>query len=399
MKQYWVFALNSVMNIAFCAVDGFFGNSISIDAVVVMGSLAVLEALCKQLLNIGFGAYKVLQKYEKTCCLLSLLSGTLVGLLCIFCAKPITYIFELTETQRNMLIKVLICYGICAPIEAVGRLLQGYITYKCYNKLALLSNLLTYLLMISTDVLALQLGFGAPGLVVSTGITWLVYAVILVIATKFFRIHEKIEAKNLRLAFSKGKDVVAGGIASRAANLCFGHFASTMGTEQYAIHSVALSIIGLAEEFRDAEAYYVIIKLRNRTKHKGDKAKRVLKQCWLPSLMLPIVTSFLLVLFMHGKVELPSALFGVALYCLPMLIYPVYDLMQQYHLSRGKTKYSVINGFIVVFWRVCVAGLLSCWRISVPILGAIYFLDYFSRLIFYIAMAKRDARRAGMKVV
>lgn len=393
MKQYWLFSLNSLINIAFCAIDGAFGNNISIDAIIVMGSFAILEPLGTQFLVIGGHAYKVLQSYEKSCCLLSVLVGVLLGSICITWGYNLTFVFDLTETQREMLRQVLVCYGICCPIEALGRFMQRYITLKCYNKLVLVSNFVTYILLIGTDWLAISLGWGCSGLVLSTEFTWLVYAVILLITAKFFSQEDKVQWGCIKKALLVGKDLMLGGLISRGSNLCLGYFASTMGTEQYAIHSVALGAVQLAEEFRDAQCDYVIVKLQNRDRHKEQKAKRVFKQCWLPALLLPIIASFVLIFIMHGKVDLVESLYGVALYCLPMILYPVYDTVQQFAISRGKTKYTIMNSVICAIWRI---GALALCSISIGInlivLAGAYFFDYLSRTLFYVFRLKHDKR-------
>lgn len=398
MKQYWLFALNSLVNIIFCSVDSAFGNGISIDAVVVMGSFTILETLGTQFLVIGAQAYKVLQCNEKNCCLLSLISGIIIGALCITCAYPITYAFDLTDTQREMLRQVLVCYGICCPTEAVARFMQRFITLRCYNKLVLVSNITTYVLLIGTDWLAIALGWGCNGLVLSTGFTWIVYGIILLASTKFFSLDDKLRMGVLRKAFLIGKDLMLSGMISRGANLCLGHFASTMGTEQYAIHSVALSAVNLAEEFRDAQCDYTIVRLHNRDKYKERKAKRVFKQCWLPALLLPICSSFLLICIMHGKVDLLPAMGGVALYCAPMLLYPVYDTVQQFVMSRGKTKYALITCLICASWRIVILGVISLiMGVNLYILGIIYFMDYLSRTIYYTVRLVHDKKARQYK--
>lgn len=394
MKQYWIFILNCLCTVFFDAIDGSFGNSISIDAVVVMGSIMILSGFCKQFLAIGAQAYRVFQGYELNCCLMAVLSGIIVGVICVTCAYPISFIFELTDTQRQMLVQGLICYGLWCPAEGVGRFLREYISCKCYNKLIIIANISTFILLIATDWVAMKLNWGVNGLVCSTGFSWLAYAVVLIICVNFFKTKDKITKSALKVVFSKGKDVVLGGIVSRFANLCLGHFASTMGTAQYAIHSVALSVVQLAEEFRDAEANYVIVRLKNRKKTKWHKAKLLLKQCWVPALFIPIVASFGLTFIMHGKVDICDALYGVAIYCAPMLIYPVYDCVQQYVISSGRTKYTILNGCMCGLWRIGILwGISLFMSINTMVIGAIYFLDYLSRLILYCCLVHRDARR------
>lgn len=392
MRQYWIYVLNCLCNVVFCAVDGAFGNNISIDAIVVMGSFTIFESFCIQFLHLGRHAYKVLQKYEKSCCLLSLIAGLFFGAICIIGARPLTYIFDLSDVQREMLRQAFICYGLCCPIEAVGRFIQGYATYKCYNKLALLSNFLTYILLIGTDWLVVVFGWGVNGLILSTGFTWLVYALILLVCTNFLKVNDKIKFNCLKTAFSKGKDLMLGGIISRGGNLCFGHFASMMSTEQYAIHSVALGAISLAEEFRDAQCDYTIVRLHGRENHKEQKVKQIFKQCWLPSLILQLIASFLLTIVMHGKVSLPEAFYGVAIYNMQTLILPIYDTVQQFAISRGKTKYSLIACCICMVWRTAIIWLCSFWEINIWVLGIIYILDYASRTVFYILALKHNKK-------
>lgn len=391
MKQYWLFALNSLVYMTFCMIATAFGNNISIDAVVVMGSLELLMAVGTQFLIIGGQAFKVFQQYEKSCCLLSVLVGIVLGVICITCGYAITFAFDITETQREMLRQALVCYGICCPAEALGRFLHRYITIKCYNKLILISNIVSNVLMLGTDWIAISLGWGCNGLVLSAGFSWLIYAVMLLIATKFFSQKDKVQWKHIKKALLVGKDLMLSGILVSGSNLCLGYFASTMGTEQYAIHTVALGAVNLGEVFRDVYCDYALVKLHNRTKYKEQKARRLFKQCWLPALLLPITGSFITTLIMHGKVNLLSALYGTALYCLPMLIYPVYDLLQQFALSRGRTKYMLGNCCICVIYRIFVPWILSkTIGINLITVSAIYLLDYLSRAVRYLFKLKHD---------
>lgn len=386
--------LNSIINIVFCAVDSAFGNNISIDAVVVMTSFAAIEMLGTQFLSIGGDAYKVLNGNAKNCCLLSLLSGALLGIILIIFAQGITYIFELTDIQRKMLANVLICYGLCCPMEAVARFMQRYMTFKCYNKLVLSSNIITYVLLIGTDWLAVSVGWGCVGLVLSTEFTWFVYLIILVVVTKFMSVKDKIQLSTLKKAFLYGKDIALGGLISRGANVCFAHFASTMGTTQYAVHAVALGAVELGTYFRDAYCDYAYVRLCNRITYKERKAKLLLSQCWFPALALPLSATFIIILVTHGKVDLGSSLICGAFYCMHILIFPVYDIVQQVVISRGKTKYCVVSCLHCAFWRVVALYVISLFiPVNTIVLSLIFCFDYGSRTLFYTFRLYYDKQR------
>lgn len=382
--------LNNLVNILFSAVDGAFGNGISIDSVVVMGTFTVLSSFIGQFLRIGNHAYKVLRHSEKNCFLLSMIIGILIGIVCVGFAQPITYIFELSKQQREMLKQALMCYSICCPIEAIGQFMQRYITLKCYNRLILTSNIITSLLLICSDWFTVSQGWGCNGLILSTAFSWLVYDITLIVTTRFFQQKNCVSASEIKRAFLIGKDLMIGGIIARGANLCFGHFASTMGTEAYAIHSVALSATALAEELRNAQSDYTLVYLHNTQKSKKS-VNYLLKQTGIPALLLPVIGSFMLIVGMHGKVPLGSALYGVAIYCFPMMVYPLYDILRQYSICQGKTKYDIISASIRFIWRVGVIWLLSAFfDMSLELLGVICFLDYLCRTLFYLFVLRYE---------
>lgn len=393
MKQYWIFMLNSLCNLLFCAVDQAFSNHISIDAIVVMGSFVVIEWLCTNLTFLGFFGYQILQKYEKNCCLISLLSGIIIGAVCVFAATPITHLFEITDIQKNMLKQLLIAYGLCLPMESVSRFLQGFIIYKCYNKLVIWANFGTYILLILTDYLAIKLGYGVLGLVLSTELTWLVYLVIVWVACKFYKQDDKISFKKIKDCIKAGKDLLISRTISRIATTAVGHFASTMGSVDYAIHAVVLGMTSQAEWFRDAFGDYTIIKLRD-SDNKPKEAKNILKQCILPAMLLPIIAVMIMVFFMHGKVDIISAYKGAALYSLVFLIYPLYDLLQAYIISENKAKYITVRGCISAFWKIVVLGIVSTYKINLLVIAIINILDYISSQIYYMLALKISRKKA-----
>lgn len=374
--------LNCLCNVVFCTVDSAFGNNISVDAVVVMGSFVPIEWLGMQLMRTGSFAYQTYQKYEKNCCLLSLLSGAVFGAVIAAFSTPISHIFALTDTQHKMLRDVLILYGSCMPMEAVSRFMMTYVTYKCMNRLNIVANFVTYILLIGTDWIAVKMNWGVFGLVASTEFTWLAYLVIVLIVSKFYRNNDKFSFDIIKKCIGHAKDLVIARGLGRVANIVFGHYLSLMGEFNYAIFAVCLNATSVSEEFRDASVDFCLVKL-NGAEDKKQIHKRVLRQCFVPAVAIPVIASYLCLFFLHGKVALSDSIGYLIFFNLPVLIYPFYDTLFAYFMSVHNTRVTLIRGILNCVWRIPVAALVSYLGGGIVSFAMLYLFDYLTAIIVY----------------
>lgn len=391
MKQYWLFVLAALQDIVFCTIDSTFANNISLDVIVVLNSFTIVMYFCLRPLLMGFWAYQAMQTNPKNCLVCSLLSSILVGIILIATAHVLPYMFTLTDEQKQMLSDIFVLFGFCAPIQAVARYLQEYCIYTGRQKLVLISAFITYIPMIIGDWIAVQCNAGTFGLRIATELCWLLYLIILLPASGVLKVDDKLNWKTIRHCFFVGKDTCISQSIVRIATLFLTSMASTMGTEAYAIHSVALSITDMAESFREATQSYSIIELRDHRDNLARHSAKVTKKLFAPALLLPLGLEVALVFIMHGKVCIQDAALATCMYSLPFFVYPLYDISAGAVVLSSVRSSSITMSVVSAIWRVCVLWvLIQVFGATIPVFGAIYFLDYLSRTVFYRVMLHHE---------
>lgn len=394
MKQYWMFILIALQDIVFCAVDGAFANNVSLDVIVSLNTFLIVEYFCLRPMQLGFYGYQAMQSNPKNCLMCSLIAGIVVGVLVASLSVPISYLFTLTEVQRQATKEVLVLFGCFAPVQAVTRYMQHYCYYTDKSKLVLIADLITYIQLILTDWWAVAADAGTFGLRLSTELCWASCLVILLPASGILKETDKISAKIIRHCFwVVGKDACISQSIIRAASIFLTSQASTMGTVTYAIHSVALSITDLGECFRDATVDYSVVELRDYRNNLHEQSRQLLKRLYLPALLLPLVLDAVLIFFMHGKVSLSDTIYGVAMYSIPFLIYPFYDISAAaIRLSTVRSS-AILMSCVTAIWRVPILyGLIQLFGATIPVFSAIFALDYLSRLIVYRIMLRKERK-------
>ena len=393
MKQYWLFVLAALQDIIFCTIDSTFANNISLDVIVVLNSFLIVQYFCLRPLLMGFWAYQAMQTNPKNCLVCSLLSSILVGIMLIATAQLLPYIFTLTDEQRQMLSDIFMLFGVCAPIQAIARYLHEYCIYTGKQKLVLVSSFITYIPMIVGDWIAVSLNAGAFGLRLSTELCWFLYLVVLLPASGILKVDDKLNWKTIRHCFYVGKDSCISQSIVRVATLFLTSIASTMGTEAYAIHSVALGITDMTESFREAQQSYSIIELRDHRDNLVKQSITVLKKLIVPALLLPLGLEVALVVIMHGKVSIQDAALATCMYSLPFFIYPMYDISAGAVVLSSVRSSSIVMSLVTAIWRIGVLWILiQIFGATIPVFGMIYFLDYLSRTVFYRIMLHREQK-------
>lgn len=393
MKQYWLFVLAALQDIVFCTIDSTFANNISLNVIVVLNSFTIVLYFCLRPLLMGFWAYQAMQKHPKNCMMCSLLSSIVVGIVLIATAKVLPYMFTLTDEQRQMLSDIFMLFGFCAPIQAIARYLQEYCIYTGKQKLVLISAFITYIPMVIGDWVAVNLDAGAFGLRIATELCWCLYLIILLPASGILKVDDKLNWKAIRHCFFVGKDTCISQSIVRIATLFLTSMASTMGTEAYAIHSVALGITDMAESFREATQSYSIIELRDHRDNLAKHSIKVTKKLLVPALLLPLGLEIVLVLIMHGKVPIQDAALVTCMYSLPFFVYPLYDISAGAVVLSSVRSSSVMMSMVSAIWRVGILWVLvQIFGVTIPVFGMIYFLDYLSRTIFYRVMLHHEQK-------
>ena len=398
MKQYWMLVLVALQDVVFCAIDGAFANNISLDVIVELNTFLIVEYFCLRPMRLGFYGYRAMQSNPKNCLMCSLISGVIVGALCICCAVPVSNMFTLTDIQKQSIQELLVLFGCFAPIRAVAIFMVKWCYYNNKSKLVLIADLVTYIQLILTDWWAVSVDAGAFGLRLTTELCWTSYLVIMILAGGILKEKDKLSAKTIRHCFWVGKDACISQSIVRAASIFLTSQASTMGTLTYAIHSVALSITDLGESFRDATIDYSVVKLRDHRSSLRVQSRRVLKKLYIPALLIPLALDTLLIFFMHGEVALLDTVYGVVMYSIPFLVYPLYDVSAAAITLSTVRSSAILMACITAAWRVPVLyGLIQIFGAAIPVFGAVYTLDYISRLVFYRIVLRKEQKQIESK--
>lgn len=393
MKQYWLFVLAALQDIVFGTIDSAFANNISLDVIVVLNSFIIVQYFCLRPLLMGFWAYQAMQKNPKNCMMCSMISSIVVGTILIVTAKLLPYMFTLTDEQRQMLSDIFLLFGCCAPIQAISRYLQEYCIYIGKQKLVIVSSFITYIPMIVGDWVAVKCNAGVFGLRIATELCWFLYLLILLPASGILKVEDKLDWKTIGHCFYVGKDSCISQSIVRVATLFLTSMASTMGTEVYAIHSVALGITDMAESFREATQSYSIIELRDHRDNLAKHSIKVTKKLIVPALLLPLGLEIALVIIMHGKVSIKDAALATCMYSLPFFVYPLYDISAGAVVLSSVRSSSIVMSFVTAIWRICVLWILiQIFGATIPVFGMIYFLDYLSRTVFYRVMLHHEQK-------
>ena len=391
MRQYWLFLVNCLCNVLFCTMDQSFSNGIDIDSVIVMGCFMPIEWLGTQFMRLGSFGYQTYQKYEKNCMLLAVASGIVTGLLCFTLADQISAIFDISEAQHALLADVLRLYGACMPMEAASRFVQTYITYKCYNRLAILTNVGTYFIIIGTDWLSVKLGFGLYGIIAATELSWLVYLIVVVCACKFWRTEDKIDRHVLSKCFWHAKDLLISRSLTRVAHIFMTRYVTALGEFDYAIYSVCMGAATLSSEVRDATTDYALVKLRDSVDRKRDW-RHIIKRLYPISVVIEISLAYAALLFMHGKVALADCIWFLPFLKVTTLCYPVYDSLFSYFMCEHNTKVVHVKSACCCFWKIPMAVIVSLTMNNLIAFAALSFMDCLSGMLCYLWLYKRDGR-------
>lgn len=380
--NYWVFTLDAFCDVLFCAVDATFGNNISQDVIVVLGSFWMLYYVLRTIARIGTYAYQAWRHHPYNCLLLSIITAAVLGIVLMFVRVPISHLFQLTDTQYKMLQDCLLLGAVTLPMEIAARFMLSYITYNCYNKLMVASNILTYVLLIVTDILVVKLKWGCIGLLGSTQFTWLVYLIVVVIGCKFWKVKDKIRLGHLKHCANCSYHLLIFRILRQVANLGYSHFASTLGSD-YVIHTLCYNIVDITETFRQGLFNYQMVLIK-AAKDKFECYTRTLKHYYAISVILLISAPIIALLCTHGKVTIAESMPYLFIYILPSLVYPVYDSLYALFTAIGRTKTLISHGVISCICRIPLAAIFMELGFGLPGIASIISLDYFISTLYFL---------------
>lgn len=132
-------------------IDSAFNNAVSIDAIVVCGSLFSIDLILKSLGDIGIYTYRIVRKDESKYLIIQAFTSCILGIIGFIFRDLLINIFDLTEIQKIMLSNILKLYILYLVFGRMANSLFEIVRLKNELKLYRKSLVLFYILLISLD--------------------------------------------------------------------------------------------------------------------------------------------------------------------------------------------------------------------------------------------------------
>jgi Na+-driven multidrug efflux pump len=250
--------------------------------------------------------------------------------------------------------------------------------------------------MIALDAIVFYLGYDLSYLVLTTIISSLIYEIVIIAFSGILKVKEKIDFESVKSCLKHGFDMVFNKTLGNVANLAYMVYASRLGTELYAVHSICYSIAIFTENFTDSQYFYQLVSLSeiDNIKDKWKKCVELAKENFVKILVLGYLFAFLLMPVMCGDVKIKSVVLPLILYCLQILSLELFENIQGFLTSMNRTDILRWLGLIGIFVRIPLAML--SYHLGVGIIGFSLCLpiDFIMRGIYMYVMSKRILKEA-----
>ncbi len=366
------------------SIDAAFNNYISIDAVVVCGSLIFLRFVLRDGIgNIGIYTHRTVRKNSSTYLLISGVLGLLLGFITFLFSDVIANLFDLTINQKELLSSILKLYIIYLPISILHIGLLEIVRLNNELKLYRKGLIITYISLIGLDVLAYIFTKNLLYLFIATILSDLICFAYLLYKTKLkFTKPNKDDLRNVKLY---GIPYSLERIFSKVLILIYGILASHMGTKNYSIHTICYSVCLTLEIITNAYQATLMIKVPQGKNYQEQYniCISMKNKCFLIVILLNFVLSFLYLFISHGSVPIQQ--------CLPYLIFYTtvvfglyqYETYKTLCITQGKTLILFVGSLIGVIARLLICVMFLNTNLSLVIFGIANFLDFYFRGLVY----------------
>ena len=365
------------------SVDSAFNNYISIDAIVVCGSLIFIKFILRSIGEIGIYTYRVVRRNESSYLLISGIVGFVLGVFSFLFSDVIASLFELTIVQKELLSNVLKLFIIYLPISILHVGLLEMVRLKKQLKLYRKGLIITYISLIGLDLLAF---------IFTKNLLVLFVATILSDAICFIYLSYKAKIKFKKITKKEIENIKTYGILyslerllSRILILIYGILSSYMGESKYAIHSICYSICLNLEIITNAYSAALMIKIpEEKNKFKQlTLLKEYMRKCFMIVLVMNFIMSLILLIIEHGSLPITECFPYIILYSCTIFGLYLYESYKAICVVQGKTKILLEGSIVGVIVRVLLCLLFLKTPICLYIFGIASFIDFFTRGVIY----------------
>ena len=221
-------------------IDAAFNNALSIDAIVVCGSLFSIDLILKSLSEIGIYTYRIVRKDESKYLIIQAIMSFTLGIIVYLFGDVFVNLFKLNELQKVMLsgiLKLYILYLVCGRVSnALFEMVRLKNKLKLYRK----SLILFYVLLVLLDSIFYITTKNLNLLFIATMISWIVSIIYMSYNMKIkFELPDKETFQNV---VKYGIPTSMERLLSRIFILIYGTIASHLGTDKYSVHTICYHV-------------------------------------------------------------------------------------------------------------------------------------------------------------
>lgn len=365
------------------SIDSAFNNAISIDAIVVCGSLFSIDLILKSLSEMGTYTYRTARKDETSYLIVNAIVSLILGIIVFVGRNYIVNIFGLTEIQKQLLSSILILYIGYLVLGRLANSLFEMVRLKGELKLYRNSLIVYYVILIGLDVVAYLTTHDLKMLFIATMISWIVSISYML---SHLKLKMKLPDKEVMVNVKKyGIPTALERLFSRIFILIYGVIASHMGTEKYSIHTVCYAISLSLELITNAYQATLMIRIPTEESYKNQKQRIIdmKKSCFPVIILLNYVFAIIYLVLQHGSLPLAN--------CFPYIIFYTFGVFGLYHyenyktlcIMQGRPKILLLGSTIGSAIRVLICLVFCKSDIALFVFGLVNFVDFYIRSIIY----------------
>lgn len=365
------------------SIDSAFNNAISIDAIVVCGSLFSIDLILKALSEIGTYTYRTARKDESAYLIVNAVVSFVLGIIVFLGRNYIVNIFGLTDIQKELLSSILILYIGYLTLGRLANELFEMVRLKGELKLYRYSLIVYYVTLIGLDAIAYITTHNLKMLFIATMISWIISIIYMLIKLKLkMKWPDKEVIENVK---KYGIPTSLERLFSRIFVLIYGVIASHMETEKYSIHTVCYAICINLELITSAYQATLMIKIPTDESYKKQKQRIIdmKKSCYPVIILLNYVFAIIYLLLQHGSLPLTS--------CFPYIIFYTFGVFGLYYfenyrtlcIMQGKPKILLLGSTIGSLIRVLICLVFCKSDIALFVFGLVNFVDFYTRSVIY----------------
>ena len=398
MKEFILILISFIFMSIADSVDSAFNNYISVDAVVVCGSLIFIKFMFKSIGEIGIYTHRTVRKNSSCYLLISGIVGLILGSVSFVFSNLIVDLFDLTVNQKEMLSIILKLYIIYLPISILHVGLLEIVRLNNELKLYRKGLIITYISLIILDVLAFIFTKSLFALFIATILSDIICLIYLSYKTKLK--YQKITKEELNNVKVYGIPYSMERIFSRALILLYGVLASHLGTEKYSIHTICYSVCLTLEMITNAYQAALMIKVPEGKTYKQQyqNCMKMKNKCFPLIILLNFIFAFIYLIISHGSLPLYKCFPYIIFYSVSVFgLYP-YETYKTLCITQGKSFILLIGSTIGVIIRFLICLLFINTSFALFVFGIVNFIDFYSRSIVYRLVLSKLYKKGNLLI-